>query len=327
MNVTIDELIELGDVDELLREIDRLCDRRDWPGLLLLRDKCRRATERGKQLWGAAGHAEYRLALEGTAEYAAPMADAEPGRFVLGPLAEVMASTHSWDDLAPYLPAGPHRALVAYERVLRDEDLSLLSEAGELVDQFGLPLVLQNWEPKYVLAEYKAHEALFPAPELPADVKPVNVNNTFEHIDDPAVEALAQLTQVWTSQSNGRTISFAARGGISDIAAALEVTEMARIDTTTALAYLSWAGASGGAHGVRAGAAAGRAKLWWALANLAGVQEEWPLDAHVIGDYVDEVAWWTWNAGDLSEGWSLRVAIVDPADNIIFVIDAFDRPD
>ena len=58
------ELVELGDLDELTRQIDRLCSTRDWDALVDLRDRCRRALERGKQLWPAAAHAEYRLALE-----------------------------------------------------------------------------------------------------------------------------------------------------------------------------------------------------------------------------------------------------------------------
>jgi hypothetical protein len=65
--VSLSDLIELGDPDELLREVDRRCDARDWPGLLELRDRCLAAVERGKQLWGVAAQAEYRLALEGVA--------------------------------------------------------------------------------------------------------------------------------------------------------------------------------------------------------------------------------------------------------------------
>ena len=44
--------------------IDRLCDARDWALLVELRDRCRKAVDRGKQLWPAANHVEYRLALE-----------------------------------------------------------------------------------------------------------------------------------------------------------------------------------------------------------------------------------------------------------------------
>ena len=64
------ELVELGDLDELTRHIGRLCSARDWEALVDLRDRCHRALERGKQLWPAAAHAEYRLALEAPAQWA-----------------------------------------------------------------------------------------------------------------------------------------------------------------------------------------------------------------------------------------------------------------
>ena len=34
------DLIELGDLDELVRAIDALCDERDWDALVDLRDRC-----------------------------------------------------------------------------------------------------------------------------------------------------------------------------------------------------------------------------------------------------------------------------------------------
>ena len=59
-----EQLVELGDLDELVRQVDRLGDAEDWDGLVDLRDRCRRALERGRQLWPAASLAEYRLALD-----------------------------------------------------------------------------------------------------------------------------------------------------------------------------------------------------------------------------------------------------------------------
>ena len=44
------EMVELGDLDELTRMVDRLCGVGDWDGLVELRDRCRAALERGKQL-------------------------------------------------------------------------------------------------------------------------------------------------------------------------------------------------------------------------------------------------------------------------------------
>ena len=65
-----ERLVELADLDELVRQIDRLCDDDDWDGLVDLRDRCRAALERGKQLWPAASLAEYRLALDAPGSFA-----------------------------------------------------------------------------------------------------------------------------------------------------------------------------------------------------------------------------------------------------------------
>src|SRR5713101_7612333 len=92
-------LIEQGDLDQLTLHVDRLCERADWVGLLDLRDRCRAALARGKQLWPIATNAEYRLALEAPGEWAAMVLDSAAGRFALGPLGEVAASTHEWREL------------------------------------------------------------------------------------------------------------------------------------------------------------------------------------------------------------------------------------
>src|SRR5206468_2416016 len=102
-----EELVDLGDLDELVRHVDRLCDARDWNGLVDLRGRCRRALERGRQLWPAASLAEYRLALDAPGRWAASVLVPGTGRFALGPLSEVAASSHTWDDLAPHVPTTP----------------------------------------------------------------------------------------------------------------------------------------------------------------------------------------------------------------------------
>ncbi|MEY2461245.1 MAG: hypothetical protein QOG30_3075, partial [Acidimicrobiaceae bacterium] len=121
--LTLDQLIEFGDLTELFREIDRLVAQRNWRGLLTLRDRARAAHERGKQLWPAAAHAEYRLALEAPAEFAGAVIAEGAGRFAAGPLAEVAASTHTWLELAPHIETGPLLSITAHERVVRGDDL------------------------------------------------------------------------------------------------------------------------------------------------------------------------------------------------------------
>src|SRR3954469_1722232 len=156
------ELVEIGDLDELIRATDRLCDAREWALLVEVRDRCRKAVARAKQLWPAANHVEYRLALEAPGEYAARMLTDVAGLFGLGPLAEVAAARHSWADLAPFVPRTPTAAMCAHERVMRGEDLTDVDLGGP--DPLEVPRVLCDWEPAYPLAEHRSHDAAFPSP-------------------------------------------------------------------------------------------------------------------------------------------------------------------
>jgi hypothetical protein len=86
------ELLHRGNLDELVREVDRLAAVDDHEGLLVLRERCHEAAETiGKQLWGPAQYAEYRLALEAPGPLAASVVTPGAARFALGPLTEVVA--------------------------------------------------------------------------------------------------------------------------------------------------------------------------------------------------------------------------------------------
>ncbi|MDZ7732330.1 MAG: hypothetical protein U5R31_03770 [Acidimicrobiia bacterium] len=159
------ELVELGDLDELIRQVDRLCDRRAWDELLELRDRSRQAFERGHQLWPAASLAEYRLALDAPADVAAGMLVGDTGRFTLGPLPEVVAQHHRWHDLAPHAPPGAPATVAAFERVVHGE---AVDDGTVDTHMFDLPLALQEWEPDYPLAAYRPDRAEFPAPDADA---------------------------------------------------------------------------------------------------------------------------------------------------------------
>ena len=154
--------VERGDVDELLGLINGLCLDGDWDGLEELARRCRAALERGRQLWPVAAHADYRLALEAPGPWAGRAVAPGKGRFSPGPLAEVAASTHSWDELAPHLTDPPLAAVVAQERVVRGEDLaSDRSVPRQLVE---VPLALAWWEPEYPVATYRPEGGDFPYP-------------------------------------------------------------------------------------------------------------------------------------------------------------------
>jgi hypothetical protein len=334
-------LIEQGDLDQLTRHVDRLCDRADWPGLVDLRDRCRAALARGKQLWPVATNAEYRLALEAPGQWAASVLDSQAGRFARGPLPEVAASTHTWSDLAPHVPATPAAAVAAHERVVRGEVLRDDAVAARLPAVLELPMALEPWEPRYALAEYHADRVELPRPPFPPYESPAGrPNRRFagrgrEHHsvkaserldDDEATRALTELAAAWTAESNGRAEAVAVRGKAAEAVGALgpPAAQLEEVGPQEALAVMAWTAASGGAHGRRRGAAAGRFATWWALAALGGLVEEWPVSAEELGEVAAELRWYGWDAGEPESGWVLRLAVEDPAEGLAWALAAVD---
>lgn len=317
-------LVERGDLDELLRHVDRLCAADDWEGLVELRDLCRAALQRGRQLWPAAAHAEYRLALEAPGRWAARMLVPEAGRFAPGPLTEVAASTHTWEELAPHAPPGPTATLAAHERVVRGEDLA----GDDRLDHgvLEVPPVLQSWEPAYPLANYEPHDSDFPAPPLP-DPAPVELPAWVRPVPDAeACRALVELASAWSSESNGRAEAAAVAGGAPAAVAGLGVrrARFAELGADAALAHLAWAGASGGAHGRRRGMAAGRFGAWWAVASLAGWLDRWPVPPEELGDMATDLRWFSWDAAEPRTGWGLHLAVEDPRRGRAWAVAATD---
>jgi hypothetical protein len=322
MRHPVAEAIERGDLDELVRLVDGLAAGREWATMVELRDRCRHAVERGLQLWPAAEYAEYRLALEASPAFAGPVVTETAGRFALGPLWEVAASGHAWAALAPHLPEGPARALVAHERVLRGEDLR--ADRGIDPAVLELPLVLQAWEPSYPVATYRASKAEFPAP-APLAMGPVVVGGGSDAVDDPeAVEALLSVALPWEEQSNGRVAAVAVDGGAPDAIAVLGLVpaDAAPVPGGEALAWLAWCGASGGAYGRRRGGALGRFAAWWTLAALGGV--EWPPDPDDLGAALDRLQWMRWEVAGSTHGWSASLAVADPVRGRAWALYAVD---
>ncbi len=321
--------IDGNDLDELLRLIDALCATRDWDALVELRMRSRRAFERGRQLWPAAAHAEYRLALEAPASVAATVVEEDAGRFAPGPLPEVVASTHTWADLAPYLPASPRAALVAHERVVRGDDLRDATVAH--ADVLGVPLVLARWEPAYPLATYRADRGEFPSPAAPRGkplALPAAANVEVVAADD-ASDALLAVVRPWTVSSGATVRALAVQGSELDAIAALGVgaARGARVAPAEAMALLAWAGASGGAHGRRRGTAAGRDLAWAAATALGGFPPDEPPEADALGEALEQLRFLWWSGTEPDTGWVVRLAVADERDGLAWALDARDEAD
>jgi len=317
-------VVERGDLDELVRLVDTLCASREWDRAMELRDRCMHAIERGRQLWPVAAHAEYRLALEAPGRWAGQMLVEGAGRFAPGPLPEVAASTHEWSDLAPHASPGPLAVVTAHERVVRGEDLTGETFPGPAV--LDLPLRLADWEPEYYQAHYRPDGADFPGPS-PVDLHPVDVPSRVpEGSRDVATDALVDAVRAWTEGSEGRAEAIAVRGDAVQAIAALgrDRVRMMELDLAAALRTLAWAGASGGAHARRPGAAAGRFAAWWAGAALTRLLERWPLDADELGDALARLRWYVWDGGGPATGWRLHLAIEDPASTRAWAVAAVD---
>jgi hypothetical protein len=318
-------LAQRGDLDGLLRLLDDLCDRGDWDEVLRLRRLSRAAIERGHQLWPAATHAEYRLALDAPGPWCAQVLDPDAGLFAFGPLTEVAASTHTWDELEPHLEAGPGCEQFALERVVRGEDLTGQGlEAGFHTD---LPLRLMPWEPTYPLATYTADEVTAPAPDRPVGEPAATTVPAGDALDDPdGVSALRAVVAHWVERSNGRSEALAVAGDHRHALAALGVPRprVAEVSGATALAHVAWAAGSGGAHGRRRGMAAARFEVWWLVTALAGLSDDWPVDPDELGEVVDELRWFLWDASEPETGWTLQLCVEDPADGLAWILSARD---
>ncbi len=320
----LDELVHRADLDGLVRMIDDRCAAHDWSGLLRVRDRARRAVETGRQLWPAATLAEYRLALLADPAHVAAVLDETDGlsgRFTIGPLTEVAAQDHTWAALRPELDLGPRAAFVAHERVLRGEAID-----DELPAVLDLPTQLFEWEPRYPVATYGENGAEFPAPELPDSWSALDAEGAAEVLDDDVEHAVRQLVEPWLTSSNGQLDCACVSGDASAAIRSLGVrrARIVELAPTTALAWLAWAGASGGAHGRRRGAAAGRFGAWWTLAALGDLLDDWPIPADELGALAAELRWYRWDAYEPAIGWQLQLAVEDPSESVAWALNARD---
>lgn len=313
------EAIEHSDTDELLRVVDGLCESARWDDLVELKDRCRESVGRGKQLWGVEEHIRYRLALESPAEWAGPAVSEGEARFAPGPLPEVAASTKTWAELGVHLADGPWRTVTAAERVVRGE-----TGTGPIED---LPDRLAAWEPEYLLATYRPDKVEAPSP-APPRVVDTGLPETFSPIDDPQSEgALFDLVSAWVTESNGRCDTSAVDGSALDAIRAIGPTKarVGPLGRDEALRWMAWAGASGGAHGRRRGAAAGRYGAWWVIATLGDL--DWPPDTDEVGQALDLLSFHWFDDGSPGTGWELRLAMEDESSGLAWAIAAVDSAD
>ena len=316
----LDLLVARADLDGLIRLIDARSSSRDWPGLWRVRQRSRAALETGRQIWPAATLAEHRLALLADPEHASRVVDEDSGRFSIGPLTEVIAQNHTWNELRALLPDGPRRSFIAYERALRGESID-----DDVFPVLDVPIAASDWEPEYTLPIYHdvGVECPSPADRWAHEWDDVTTTDDVDFIDDPWIEqAFRSLVEPWTSSSNGRTdlaiVDGDPRGALG--ALGLTTARLAPLAPNDALDWLTWCGASGGAHGRRRGTASGRFSTWWMLAALGGLTDDWDelrdeaSLAALLGDVAFGATWWRFDDGSRPHAHELCL-VVEVAEN------------
>lgn len=322
MSDELEHLIRRADLDELVRHVDNTCSDRDWEHLLRIRNEARHAVNTGRQLWPIATLANFRLALWAPPELAVCALDDTARTFMPGPVSEIIAQYHRWEDLDDHLATGHDRSLIAYERALRDDDIDP-GERGVL----DIPFERQAWEPHYIVPTYSDDGLDAPAPALPEPRDEVEGVATTPLDDPDTVTAFRRLVESWTAQSNGEASLAVVEGDLANALGALGIKQatVAPLAPAQALSWLTWAGASGGAHGKRRGTATGRSDAWWLLATFAGIADEWPIDPEEFGDIVNELSYYTFTDGSAPlGGWQLSLAIVDPEEGLAVALRAYD---
>jgi hypothetical protein len=316
------DLVEAGDLNELLRAVDGFCAARSWDELLDLAERCEEAVERGKQLWPIAEHIDYRIALEAPGDYAGGVLHPGIGRFSLGPLTEVAASTHTWSELAPHIETPQAAAYVAQERVLRGEMLETDSRAHPEI--LELPLRLWDWEPAYALATYGSNFVEVDEPGAGSGtLRPAEAGEA-PRIDDPElVDGLIDIVRPWVAESGGAADAIVVEGTAAEAAAGCSPTLLvAPLEPAAALRRVAWAASSGGTHGARRGGAYGRFAAWYLTALMVGL--EWPADPAELGSSLERLRWIELEEPDAEPGWALRLAVEDPDEGWAAALSAHD---
>jgi hypothetical protein len=325
-------------IASLMQEIDACALDENWTGVAEVRDRCVAAVQRGHQWWPAAAWAEYHMAMSGPAEVAASVLGSHLERFTAGPFAEIAACNHAWVSISPFLDDSPIARLFADECVARGDDLRAddSTERGVVESLFGLPLVLASWEPRSpdlyygldgvhddppVLPEPLLLSALGPSVDTASDMQWIN--------DDTTLGALRNIVEPWSTA--GRSCkAMAADSAPRTVIAKLHPgapSGLVELDSSTALQWMRWIGASGGPSGRRRGSAAARSQIWWLLASVLDVEPDPELNVNLaaeIHEGLQDLQWFRWSPDVRrpATGWDIHVAIFSPHESITWVLQA-----
>ncbi|HEV2370147.1 MAG TPA: hypothetical protein VGR90_09740, partial [Acidimicrobiales bacterium] len=181
------------------------------------------------------------------------------------------------------------------------------------------------------LATYQPDGAEFPAPAAVAPEGPPGTGGSKARpgpaagADDDGVRALRDLVAGWTDDSSGHAAAVVVAGTAEDAAGAVGAPgPTAGLDLGAALAWMAWAGASGGRHGRRRGMAAGRFAALWTAGAFVGLLDEWPVDPERLGGALARIRFLTFEVPGPPTGWRLGLAAGDPEQGRAWAVSARD---
>ena len=242
------ELVEIGDLDELLRA-DRSAVRRACSG----RSSSSSATGAGRRSNAASSCGRPRTTWSTASrsrppgEFAARMLTDVAGLFGLGPLAEVAAAGHEWADLAPFVPRDPDGGDVR----------ARTGAAGRGPDRRRRSVVPIRSRCRACSATgNRRTRSPSTGPTTRRSRRRRRCRAVTAIEADPAAEpivhsgvarTLRDLVHPWTADGDATTA--AVRGDVRGAIGALDGPEvrLVEVDLADAIAWSGWAGASGGA--------------------------------------------------------------------------------
>lgn len=326
MATALEQLIHRADLDGLVRHVDDTCAARDWDHLVEIRNDARAAVNTGRQLWPIATLANYRLALWAPAQFAVRALEDTARTFMPGPVSEILAVHHSWQDLKPLLEPGHDRGVFAYERALRGDIID--DDEPEILD---IPIAPQSWEPTYLCASYNDDGVVEEIPASPRWNETVEVEGVDATSLDESdtIDAFRHMMNPWTAQSNGTAGLALVEGPPAHALGALGYvgmkSELAPLSSSEAWETLTWAASTGGAHGKRRGVATARSDVWWLFSQIAGMADDWPCDPNECGEIALGCEYYAFrNDKTPTDGWGLHLVIVDPDEGLSVALRAHD---
>lgn len=302
------------------KQAERLAAAEDWQGLVAARDELA-----GRAHSIRPGESEQAVDLRiDVMAFNEPLAFLAPPEFAsevlrsspLRTQRNVLADRFTWEQLEPWLTSIEDRRWLAYERVVRGEDLT---GAGLKRPPGAPPFALAEWEPRYWMVYEHPADFVRP-PEPPVELLPP----TAPEEGDFVCRALGGMVEGWRRPARAR-----AKGDARRAVAATGIlgAGFARCSVGDAMGVMAVAAANGGAYSGEMGLARGRERTWKVLAALAGARSavEPPPD-EALARVGAHMRWWKVTPAYQEDEWIWQLSLVveDTEHRVAWAITAAD---